>query len=191
MKSSIHRTRLKNAIVFFAEHTEACGKIKLFKLLYMFDFEHFRQTGKSATGLHYEAWKLGPVPVELNKQWHELKSGRSDSIEIVPEKQVDHTRETVKLRPGVTFDDGDFTPRQIRILQSLCDKYLDVRSQKIIDVTHEQNGAWDKIWAGGKGNFSTIPYELAIPDDAPNRDLILESSLEFRHISPPVEEGAY
>jgi uncharacterized phage-associated protein len=177
--------------VFFAERTEACGKIKLFKLLYMLDFEHFRQTGKSATGLHYEAWELGPVPVELSREWHELKSGRSEAIEIVPEKQIDFTRETVKVRPGVTFDDGEFTPRQIRILEALCEKYLDVKSKQIIDITHEQNGAWDKVWAGGKGQFSMIPYELAIPDDASNRELILESSLEFRHISPPIEEGAY
>ena len=50
------RNRLVNAIVFFADNTKFCGKIKLFKLLYLLDFEHFRQTGKSVTGGDYQAW---------------------------------------------------------------------------------------------------------------------------------------
>ncbi|MBV5275047.1 MAG: DUF4065 domain-containing protein [Lamprocystis purpurea] len=30
----------------------------------MLDFEDFRQTGRSVTGLDYQVWKFGPVPVE-------------------------------------------------------------------------------------------------------------------------------
>jgi hypothetical protein len=26
------------------------------------DFTHFRETGRSVTGLDYQAWKMGPVP---------------------------------------------------------------------------------------------------------------------------------
>jgi uncharacterized phage-associated protein len=177
--------------VFFAKHTEACGKIKLFKLLYMFDFEHFRQTGKSATGLNYEAWKFGPVPAELVSEWQALRADLSGAVEIVKEQQFDYVRETVKVRQGVEFYDDDFTTRQLNILASLCEKFIENKSQRMIDVTHEQNGAWHKIWADGKGNHMLIPYELALPEDAPNRTLILESALESRRISPPVEEGAY
>lgn len=32
------RQRLLQALVFFASHTQHCGKIKLFKLLYLLDF---------------------------------------------------------------------------------------------------------------------------------------------------------
>lgn len=191
MISSIQRSRLTNAIVFFAKHTEACGKIKLFKLLYMLDFEHFKQTGKSVTGLNYEAWKFGPVPVELMNEWHVLKSGQSEAVEIVREWQFDFARDTVKARGGIEFNDEDFTSRQLNILQELCEKFLTDKSQTMIDITHEQNGAWDRVWADGKGNHAPIPYELAITDDAPNRDLLLESALEARRISPVTEEGMY
>lgn len=189
--TSINRNRLRNAIVFFAKNMEACGKVKLFKLLYLLDFEHFRQTGKSVTGLNYEAWKFGPVPAELMKEWNYLKAGHSEAVEIVEEPQFDYVRDTVKVRPGVEFDDDDFTSRQLSILEMLREKFLSDKSQTMIDITHEQNGAWDKVWDGGKGDHKSIPYELAIPDDAPNRELVLESSLEARHISPPMEEGAY
>lgn len=189
--SSINSDRLANAIVFFAQNTKACGKIKLFKLLYLLDFEHFRQTGKSVTGLNYEAWKLGPVPKELKDTWGELRAGKSELVEIVDEPQINHTRETVKVRPGVEFNDENFTPRQMKIFNALCEKYMLNMSQKMIDVTHEQNGAWDKVWNNGRGALQPIPYELAVPDDAPNRDLILESSLEARRISPRLTNGAY
>ena len=62
------RQKLINAIVFFASNTQFCGKIKLFKLLYLMDFEHFGKTGKSVTGFEYEAWKFGPVPTALMEE---------------------------------------------------------------------------------------------------------------------------
>lgn len=191
MKTSIHRARLTNAILFFAKNTEACGKIKLFKLLYMLDFEHFKQTGKSVTGLNYEAWQFGPVPVDLMREWALLKEDISELVEIVQEKQYDHVRHTVTPRAGVEFNDESFTPRQLKILESLSDTYLANKSQKMIDITHDKDGAWYKIWNEGKGSHMPIPYEMAVPEDAPNRDLILESALEARGISKPVEEGAY
>lgn len=190
MKSSINRDRLVNAIVYFAKRTEACGKIKLFKLLYMLDFEHFRETGKSVTGLEYEAWKYGPIPVELAREWNALKTDIASVVEIIPEPQYDYTRSTVKARDGIEFDDDSFTPRQLRILNSIADQYLAEKSQKMIDHTHVQNGAWDRIWANGAGDHQPIPYDLALPDEAPNRSLVLESASEARGLAVAIE-GEY
>ena len=55
MLVSRSRDKLINSILFFAEHTRALGKIKLFKLLYLLDFEHFRKTGRPVTGMEYRA----------------------------------------------------------------------------------------------------------------------------------------
>ena len=41
-----HREKLINAIIYFAEKTRYCGKTKLLKLMYFFDFTHFKQTGE-------------------------------------------------------------------------------------------------------------------------------------------------
>ncbi len=59
------REKLIHAIIFFATKTRKCGKVKLFKLLYFLDFEHFKATGRSVTGLDYFAWQMGPVPAAL------------------------------------------------------------------------------------------------------------------------------
>lgn len=148
------RERLRQAVVYFATHTRYCGKIKLFKLLFLLDFEHFRQTGKSVTGLDYQAWKFGPVPVEVMEEWEELGGN-------------------LVALPGVQVDEEAFTPRQLRILAELAQRYRDTQSAKLIDVTHAQNGAWDRVWQGGQGKQSLIPYELALADDAPQREQVL------------------
>ena len=47
MLVSHERGKMINAIIYFADHTRHLGKIELFKLLYLLDFEHFSQTGRS------------------------------------------------------------------------------------------------------------------------------------------------
>ena len=172
------RQRLLQAVVYFAANTQACGKVKLFKLLYLLDFEHFRQTGKSATGLDYQAWKLGPVPVELMDEWEELSPDLAALVHIAPEKVFDFKRQSVKLNDGVQFDPEPFTPRQLRILQALAAKYRAALSEKMIDLTHEQNGAWDQVWRSGEGAHQPIPYLLALADSDAQAGVVRELAQE-------------
>jgi uncharacterized phage-associated protein len=173
-----NRKRLINAIVFFAENTKYCGKIKLFKLLYLLDFEHFRQTGKSVTGYDYQAWKFGPVPVSLATEWEELDPDMAEAVHIVEERVIDYFRQTVKVKAGVEFDDEEFSPRQLRIMTELAAAFRETCSPTMIDVTHMQNGAWDKVWRNGAGSGVTIPYALGIPEDVPEKAVLLEVAEE-------------
>lgn len=176
--ADLNRNRLLNAVVFFVENVRVCGKIKLFKLLYLMDFEHFRQTGKSVTGVEYQAWKFGPVPVELMEKWEDMDEDLGRLIHIEPEKIIDHTRHNVVVNEGVRFDPDDFTPRQLRIMEDLAARFREEYSGKMIDVTHEQNGAWDKVWQGGLGAHRVIPYELAVGEDMPEREALLSIARE-------------
>lgn len=169
----LNRNRLLNATVFFAENVKSCGKIKLFKLLYLADFEHFRLTGKSITGVEYQAWKFGPVPIELMEEWDAMDEDFAHAVHIEHEKIYDHTRQTVVVNEGVAFDDVEFTRRQIGILEALARRFHETNSEELIDITHEQNGAWDKVWRNGAGNRQVIPYDLALPDNMPEREAVL------------------
>jgi uncharacterized phage-associated protein len=172
------RQRLLQAVVWFASRTQACGKIKLFKLLFLFDFEHFGQTGKSATGLDYQAWKFGPVPIELMEEWEDLGPDLAGLVHIVEEHLYDHDRQAVRLNDGVQFDAEAFSPRQLRILDDLAARYCDTLSAKMIDVTHAQNGAWDRVWHAGQGACRAIPYELALNDADSKSELVRELAQE-------------
>lgn len=180
MRTMPDREKLIQAVVYFASRTKYCGKIKLFKLLYLLDFEHFRQTGKSVTGFEYQAWKFGPVPIDLMEEWEEVGPDLAQAVHIVEEKVIDYDRQAVKVNEGIQFIPDVFTPRQIRIMESLAERYRETYSPKLIDVTHEQNSAWEKVWQGGEGAHQRIPYELAIPEAAPERDVLMHIAEEER-----------
>jgi uncharacterized phage-associated protein len=187
MLISRNREKLINAVVYFASNTRHCGKVKLFKLLYLLDFTHFRETGRSVTGLDYRAWKMGPVPLELMQEWEELESDMAHAIDIVPEKVIDFIRELVV--PKVAFDDSLFTRREIRLMHDLSAQFIDELTKPLIGFTHEDRGPWDKIWDGGKGNNERIPYSLAVLDSDPNRDAILESARDYEGVAAAAPHG--
>lgn len=178
-----HREKLIQAIVYFAQHTLHCGKIKLFKLLFLLDFEHFRMTGRSVTGSNYHAWKYGPVPMALAEEWDELQPDMAARIAIRSEQVIHFVRETVIPTPGTDFDDSHFSKRELRLLDELAVKYRDEYSPKMIDVTHAENGAWAKVWREGHGFDQPIPYILAIAEDDPYRDSVLEMADEYAAIA--------
>ena len=178
---SREREKLINAIVYFAENTKYCGKIKLIKLLYLLDSEHFRQTGRSVTGMEYRAWKMGPVPFELYQEWDDPESDLASAIDIVPEKVIDYTRE--QAVPKVAFDDSHFTPRELRIMEKLAAQLRESYSKPMIGMTHAELGPWAKIWDNGKGNDERIPYSLALADDDPQREAILASAHEYARMA--------
>jgi uncharacterized phage-associated protein len=181
------REKLINAILYFAHNTRYLGKIKLFKLLFLLDFEHFRQTGRSVTGLEYRAWKFGPVPVQVMQEWDDPEPDLAAAISIQPEKVIDYVRETVV--PRVPFDDSHFTRRDLRIMEELVAQYRDTYSPMMIDVTHAENGAWAKIWQDGEGMNEPIPYALCLDDDSPSRDAILEIAGEYEAIRKTQRSG--
>jgi uncharacterized phage-associated protein len=170
------REKLINAVVYFASNTRHCGMVKLFKLLYLLDFSHFREAGRSVTGLDYGAWKMGPVPLELMQEWEELETDMATAISIIPERVIDFIRERVV--PKVAFDDSPFTRRELRLMHEISTNFADELTKPLIGFTHEERGPWDKIWDSGRGNNECIPYSLAVPDSDPNRDAILESARE-------------
>lgn len=177
-RSLRQRQKLINAVIYFAQNTAHCGKIKLFKLLYLLDFQHFQETGKSVTGFDYQAWKFGPVPVKLMEEWESFGEDFMNAVHIESERVYDYQRQSVKPNRGVCFDESEFTPRQLRIMKTLSEEYKDTFSPAMIDVTHAQNGAWDKVWQNGKGAFDPIPYDLGVPEEDPYRSVILEIHAE-------------
>jgi len=187
MLISRNREKLINAVVYFAANTQHCGKVKLFKLLYLLDFAHFRETGRSVTGLEYRAWKMGPVPLELAQEWEQLEPDMATAVDIVPEKVIDYVRERVV--PKVSFDESPFTRRELRFMEDLATRFRDELTKPLIGFTHEDRGPWDKIWDSGRGNNERIPYALAISDSDPNRDAILESAREYEGIEAAARRG--
>lgn len=154
------REKLLNAIIYFAAHTLHCGKTKLFKLLFLLDFEHFRLTGRSVTGSQYYAWKLGPVPVALDDELDDPPADLCAAVTIEPEQVINHCR--FKVVPLRQFDASHFSKRELHLLEELADRYRAHTAQEMVEVTHAENGAWGRVFAGGAGFNAPIPYEMAV-----------------------------
>jgi len=179
------REKLINAMVFFAENTRHCGKIKLFKLLYLLDFEHFKETGRPVTGMEYRAWEKGPVPHELWCEWPAMQRGSAandiaNAIDIVPESTGDY--ELQKVVPLIAFHDDHFTRRELRIMRSLVERFRDERTKPLINFTHQLLGPWEVTWRDGQGNNESIDYALAVGADDPYAAEILEAAAEFEAV---------
>lgn len=181
MLISRDREKLIHTIVFFALNTAYCGKTKLFKLLYLLDFRHFRETGRSVTGLEYRAWKHGPVPFALMQEWDQREPDLAAAIDVVPERVIDCDR--LRIAPKVPFDASHFTKRELRLMQEIAERHRDDMTPPLVGLKHEERGPWDKIWDGGHGNDARIPYALAVPDDDPNRETVLMAAMEYDGIA--------
>lgn len=157
---------LVNAMTYFIENTQYCYKVKLFKLLYHFDFEHYRQTGFSATGMRYEAWKKGPVSRELYNDFSSSNSTPNivcenfilTKIPISPSKD-----DAVKITPKNPIDLDVFTPRQKGILKQIAGLYRDTIADDMIESTHLQNQPWHTTYTR-RGKDEIIDYNLVLDD---------------------------
>ena len=161
------REKLIEAIIYFARNAKNLGKTKLLKLLYFLDFIHFRQTGKSVTGLDYYAWDMGPVPSDL---WYELAEetlppdlAQAISIQPVPLSSSGEMH-TVKARRK--FNPVHFTPRERRIMEQLADVFRDATAKEMVEVSHLRNQPWDRT-IREKGDRRKIDYLLAV-DSSPD-----------------------
>jgi uncharacterized phage-associated protein len=181
MLISRDREKLINVIVYFGRNTRFCGKTKLFKLLYLLDFQHFRATGRSVTGLDYRAWELGPVPFPLVQEWDAFKPDLAAAVDVVVEPVFDYER--LRIEPKAQFDDRHFTKRELQMMCDLAERHRDELTKPLVGLTHEERGPWDKIWDSGRGDNQRIPYTLSVPDDAPNREAILEASSQYESMT--------
>lgn len=153
------REKLLQTIVYFVKNTEHCHKLKLFKLLFLLDFEIYRQTGKSTTGLRYSAWPNGPVPEQL---FNEFRKPPDDMTAMMQVRVADEF-DRLDLTPRGGFSEACFTRRELREMQRLAEVYRDAIGSSMIAVTHDRHGPWKQVYiAEGKPRF--IPYSLALND---------------------------
>lgn len=161
------REKLIHAMVFFCRHTKHCHTLKLFKLLNLLDLEHFRQTGRTVTGLKYYAWQQGPVPASL---WDEISNNSANDLRqalIITTRRDGVTRQVERrdLKPRIEVNRKLFTKRELEIMRRLALFFDDARGEDMSELTHMKGLPWRKVWNEGKGKGREIPPELALECD--------------------------
>ena len=162
------REKLLNAIVYFLRETNHCHTLKLFKLLNFADFEHFRQTGRTITGLDYRALPKGPVPTKL---FEEIKRGGDrdlrSAINVIEVKDgIPDALLRRDLKARAQFDSKWFTARELKVLARIAEFFRDLPAEDMTKFSHENKKPWASVFDNGKGTGHLIPPEL-IFDAAP------------------------
>jgi len=173
------RNKLINSIIYFQKNVDNCGKIKLFKLLYFLDFEHYKTAGRSVTGLEYSAWKNGPAPMKLHIEIeHAPKPDMIKSIEFDTNQG-----QRLDITPLVEFDKSNFTKREFKLLEKLCKEYKTALAGDMIEATHVPNEPWDKVFKASNFKNEIIPYDLALGDNTEVKELANEHKELVRVLS--------
>lgn len=184
------RLKLLESIVFFLENTQRCGAVKLFKLLYFLDMLHFRETGRSVTGLQYRALPYGPVPTSLYDEFRNPQVDFSATISITapPSNNALESEPTfTKISPRSKWRDRYLSVREKRIASELAEIFKEASASDMSNVSHATNGPWDKARNRNPGRWTeTIDYLDALSPTlrmgsgkAINRALLSERAREF------------
>jgi uncharacterized phage-associated protein len=181
---SRNREKLINAIVYFLRETRHCHTLKLFKLLNFSDFEHFRQTGRTITGLGYRALPKGPVPTDL---YDEIKRGGDQDLRTAVslfEVKDDITDALLRrdLKPRVEFDKKWFSKRELNVLARMAEYFRELRAEDMTEFSHENKKPWATVFDNGKGSGHLIKPDLILDTTPLMKDIpsISKEDLEDR-----------
>lgn len=180
----IKSDKLINAILYFAKKMYLT-KTKLMKSLYELDFRHFKETGRSVTGLVYSAWDYGPVPPGV---YYKFKKDGSVSSEIKDFIKVVQREKGTQIKNKKEPELKYFTKREQRILNEIIEIYKKANTDIMTGASHEVNKPWD-ITIKTKGKGAEIDYLLVIDDKSPlSKEEVIQRQEEIKETDRFFEE---
>jgi len=125
--------------------------VKLFRLLYLLDIRHFRESGQSCTGETYYAMADGPAPGTLR------------SLLVMRDLELDAAigiLTTTSSSGPWRFDPRPYCKHALDIMHELEVTYYKAASR---DLSLDDGNAWWRVYTKGKGIGAIIPYEMTLP----------------------------
>lgn len=174
-----HKEKAFHAITYFVNNTTACHKKKLYKLLFLLDFEHFEQTGRSVTGYDYFAWDMGPVPTELHEAIEAPDKEFLNSFKVERIQMPDGYRDAISLKNKKPFEEKYFSKRELGLLKDISDQFYDSYGNELENLTHQRGTPWFRVFEIEKRRYKEIPYGYALDDlDNNDKEIVIEIAKE-------------
>jgi uncharacterized phage-associated protein len=132
---TLNEEKYRNAILYFAKHIgpATLGKVKLMKLLYYLDFDHFEKYGVLVMGDTYIALPMGPKPQTAERILAQMEHDGLLEIRLV-DLGLEHPK--TEYVPLASYDIHVFTPDEAEILMSVAEKWQQHSQQEMIHATH-------------------------------------------------------
>ncbi|MBO9613542.1 MAG: DUF4065 domain-containing protein [Dyadobacter sp.] len=141
-------------IAFFQELRKiTLFKTKLNKLLFYADFNAYRLTGYSITGLEYRAIQFGPVPSQFQKMYVSLSEQGQISID---EQYFGNGAYGDEITARAIFDKTLFSQDELKVLEFVAKRYGKLPTDDIVRLSHEEPG-----WHDNAEQKNLIDYRYA------------------------------
>ena len=168
------KEKMIHAMIFFVKNTKHCHKTKLFKLLYFLDFEIYRKTGRSVTGLDYYAWEKGPVPIALFNMINKNDPDLHKAIEIAK------TDKRVTFDPKIPMDEDLFSINEMEAMKTFAKIFKDENATRMIEISHGKEKLWDRVYNKEGSKKGPIPYHYILEDHRHLKDTISKEEADER-----------
>lgn len=145
--------KLEQVLLYLLQNAnnEHLGKVKLMKLLYYIDFDHFERYDRPVTGASYMKFAHGPVPQDVDLLLRIMQQEGKIEIEHVPAFNYLRTKYTAHVEP----DFGLLDHEERETVARVAGKWEDFSMRQIVDATHNE-APWLGVALGEE-----IPYHLA------------------------------
>lgn len=165
MKTIDQINKIKATVLYILQHfREGVDYIHLFKIMYFAQQSHLVKYGRPIVDDSFVARKHGPVPALTYKvlqcaegKDRDNKEDLNDFINSIRIIMKDG-HQVVELADGVVPDMDEFSKSDISLLDSTIEKYKDVESYKLSDLSH-----LDKAYDTAKKESEKTGEDIRIP----------------------------
>lgn len=173
--------------MYFTKELNHPTKTNIFKMLYFSDIKHFKEVGRSISGLEYFAWDYGPVPKQLYEEMKDDKLPEDMRKFLGTNIKIDDYDENVKEVSFIARKKPDmnvFSKRERSILEEVAFTYKNTAPGITSKITHTDDPLWNKT-IKEKGKYEKIDYLAALGGEA---KIDIETAIERLNLSSEMQE---
>jgi uncharacterized phage-associated protein len=131
----VNKEKIGNLLIYLAEKLKPLYHTKLIKLLYLIDEGSVRDSGVPITWLDYKVWQYGPVSPVI----YEIHYKNNCFTEYISCEQNEYGR---LINPRKKFSDDEFSKYELDLIESIIEKYKNVKAEELVEETHGKNTLW-------------------------------------------------
>lgn len=127
--------KVAEMVRWFVGKCDSVCPTKLNKLMFYADFHHYRQTGRSISGLRYRAIQYGPVPEHYDTIYDNI-AGIEKTYEITT-YGTESTSISLTTEPTMT----ELTEPEVNTLNTIFTSIGNLKARDIVELSHKET-AW-------------------------------------------------
>jgi hypothetical protein len=178
----VNKQKVIEALVYLATRRPRIDIFHVCKVLFYADLLHFRRYGRPILGDQYVAMDDGPVPsFTLNVSKRVIpRAGAEWVAEFDRRLDVDETDGYVRLIARSDFRDDLFSRTDVECLDLSIETNADMPFLQLWRKVHREP-SYRAVYRPGTSTL--MPIESLIPEDAPDRNHIIEHLRETAHVT--------